>query len=218
MTEVSITIDHILEEPCEATSLTHGSEAERRGRLLRLGNHLDLLQQDVDVFHTWRHTHPDIHPDLFCADLFGANLSGIDLSNANLNYATLANARLNRVNLANARLNGANLVNARLNGAKLSGTNFIGADLDEANFIRTNLSSAKLSETNFNNAHFYYTTFAENDLNNVKRLETTIHDGPSTVNINSVVLPTDESVRNHFLRGVGFTETQTEYLPFLLIS
>ncbi len=28
----------MLEEPCEATSLTHGFEAERRGRLLRLGS------------------------------------------------------------------------------------------------------------------------------------------------------------------------------------
>ena len=35
---VSVTTDRILEEPCEATSLTHGFEAERRGRSLRLGN------------------------------------------------------------------------------------------------------------------------------------------------------------------------------------
>ncbi len=31
-------MDRTLEEPCEATSLTHGVEAERRGRLLRLGS------------------------------------------------------------------------------------------------------------------------------------------------------------------------------------
>src|SRR2546421_3828581 len=36
---VSITTDRMLEEPCEATSLMHGFEAERRGRPLRLGNH-----------------------------------------------------------------------------------------------------------------------------------------------------------------------------------
>jgi hypothetical protein len=35
---VSVTTDRMLEEPCEATSLTHGFEAERRGRPLRLGN------------------------------------------------------------------------------------------------------------------------------------------------------------------------------------
>jgi hypothetical protein len=30
-------IDRSIEEPCEVTSLTHGFEAERRGRPLRLG-------------------------------------------------------------------------------------------------------------------------------------------------------------------------------------
>ena len=29
--KVSVTTDRMLEEPCEATSLTHGFEAERRG-------------------------------------------------------------------------------------------------------------------------------------------------------------------------------------------
>ncbi len=36
-----MTIDRSIEEPCEAASLTHGFEAERRGRLLRLGSKLD---------------------------------------------------------------------------------------------------------------------------------------------------------------------------------
>jgi hypothetical protein len=40
---VSVTTDRILEEPCEVTSLTHGFEAERRGRPLRLGSGLHIL-------------------------------------------------------------------------------------------------------------------------------------------------------------------------------
>jgi hypothetical protein len=35
-----MTTDHSIEEPCEVTSLTHGFEAERRGRPLRLGSAL----------------------------------------------------------------------------------------------------------------------------------------------------------------------------------
>src|SRR5258708_23040199 len=35
---VSMTMNRSIEEPCEVTSLMHGSGAERRGRLLRLGN------------------------------------------------------------------------------------------------------------------------------------------------------------------------------------
>jgi hypothetical protein len=37
-----MTTDHSIEEPCEVTSLTHGFEAERRGRPLRLGSGLNL--------------------------------------------------------------------------------------------------------------------------------------------------------------------------------
>lgn len=36
-----MTIDRSIEEPCEVTSLMHGSGAERRGRPLRLGNKLE---------------------------------------------------------------------------------------------------------------------------------------------------------------------------------
>jgi hypothetical protein len=44
-----MTIDRSIEEPCEVTSLTHGFEAERRGRPLRLGNRRGL-SPDVRVF------------------------------------------------------------------------------------------------------------------------------------------------------------------------
>ena len=37
-----MTTDYSIEEPCEVTSLTHGFEAERRGRPLRLGSGLNL--------------------------------------------------------------------------------------------------------------------------------------------------------------------------------
>jgi len=35
-----MTTDRSIEEPCEVTSLTHGFEAERRGRPLRLGSRI----------------------------------------------------------------------------------------------------------------------------------------------------------------------------------
>ena len=37
-----MTTDRSIEEPCEVTSLTHGFEAERRGRPLRLGSGINL--------------------------------------------------------------------------------------------------------------------------------------------------------------------------------
>src|SRR2546425_5759461 len=72
---VSITTDRMLEEPCEATSLMHGFEAERRGRPLRLGNHLNMLKQGVKAWNQWRKEHVDIKPDLSGEDLYGLDFS-----------------------------------------------------------------------------------------------------------------------------------------------
>ena len=66
---VSVTTDCILEEPCEAISLTHGFEAERRGRPLRLGNQLDMLKQGVQAWNQWREKNSDINPNLIAAKL-----------------------------------------------------------------------------------------------------------------------------------------------------
>ena len=73
---VSVTTDRILEEPCEATSLTHGFEAERRGRSLRLGNQLDILKQGVKLWNEWREENSDIEIELLNADFNGAHLEG----------------------------------------------------------------------------------------------------------------------------------------------
>jgi TIR domain/Pentapeptide repeats (8 copies) len=96
------------------------------------------------------------------------------------------------------------------------------SDLNRANLSHASLSGANLNSTNLKDAdltqaHFIHTTFARVNLSEVKGLDTTSHTGPSSVDINSVILPHDESTRLYFLRGVGFTETQIEYLPSLLI-
>jgi transposase len=50
-----MTSDRSIEEPCEATSLTHGSEAERRGRPLRLGS--KLSPDGKHITFTAHHVH-----------------------------------------------------------------------------------------------------------------------------------------------------------------
>jgi hypothetical protein len=93
----------MLEEPCEVTSLTHGFEAERRGRLLRLGNHLDILNQGVNAWNTWREEHPGLRP----------NFQEADLRNTYLREANMTGeANLTRADLFQANLNGANLRSA----------------------------------------------------------------------------------------------------------
>ncbi len=150
-----------------------------------------------------------------------ANLSGAKLNSTNLSRAYLSSAKLNSTNLSNAYLNGAVLINTDLSGANLDSTSLSSAYLSGANLSGADLSSVTLNgavfkDANLNQARFAHTVFAWIDLSLVKGLETARHGGPSSVDINSVTLPHDEATRLHFLRGVGFTETQIEYLPSLL--
>jgi uncharacterized protein YjbI with pentapeptide repeats len=177
--------------------------------------------------------------DLSTADLSGANLERVHLSGANLSGANLSRANLSGADLSAGYLRGddshwaklrskfqKSLSGANLSGANLSGANLINADLrgaqlntanlSEASLYRANLSGANLSGADFTRSRFNHTIFEEVDLSTVQRLETAVHQGPSTVNINSVILPHDEPTRRNFLRGVGFTETQIDYLPSLL--
>ena len=126
--------------------------------------HLELLQQGVDVWNAWRQKKPStFRPDLFGASLSAAhlsfaNLSGADLSAAHLSFAKLSGADLSGADLSGANLfgadliwadlSGANLSRASLSGAVLSGANLSGANLSGANLSGANLSEAQLVETN----------------------------------------------------------------------
>ena len=184
------------------------------------------LERSVQEWNIWRQRNPEIRPWLSGADLSHLNLSSVDLSNtdmsntkffstnlrgANLSGANFLSAEFTFADLNGANLNGARLSDANLGYAKLDGVDFSNADLDSTNFKR-----AKLNDARFHQATFDATILAWVDLSSVKGLETTKHKGPSSLDLNSVILPHDESTRLHFLRGVGFTETRIEYLSSLL--
>jgi hypothetical protein len=108
-----------------------------------------------------------------------------------------------------AQLSGADLSKANLWGAQLSGANLIGADLSEGDLNGAALNGAQLSE-----AFIAYTTFGNNDLSEVKGLDTVRHRGPSTIGIDTIY-------RSHgkiplaFLRGAGVPENFIEYMGSL---
>jgi uncharacterized protein YjbI with pentapeptide repeats len=56
--------------------------------------HLQILQQGVEVWNAWLGQHTDIMPDLSGADLSAVDLSGATLINANLTRADLTRANL----------------------------------------------------------------------------------------------------------------------------
>jgi Pentapeptide repeats (8 copies) len=150
-----MTTDRILEEPCEATSLMHGFEAERRGRPLRLDNHLDILKQGVKVWNTWREENPDIYPDLSNADLYRADLRGAFLGSAEPGGANLSGANLCNADLRRANLSATDLTDANLNEARLNRVNLSHANLSRANLAWTLLSEADLGGANLTECSVY---------------------------------------------------------------
>jgi uncharacterized protein YjbI with pentapeptide repeats len=179
-------------------------------------NLVDANLSEANLTHTHLNDANLTRANLSNANLNRANFNYADLSRADLSDANLSEANLIYANLSNACLIRTNLIHAGLSLVNLRGAILIHADLSHAYLSGANLSFVNLDHVTFRETHFAETIFAGIDLNLVQALETAIHAGPSTININSVILPHNEQTRLHFLRGVGFTETQIEYLPSLL--
>jgi hypothetical protein len=92
-------------------------------------SHLDVLQQGVEAWNSWRERNPSIEPDLSKADLLEANLSGANLLGADLSRANLLGAHLSEAYLSGANLSGANLSDATLTRSALVKTKLTGATL-----------------------------------------------------------------------------------------
>jgi len=121
--------------------------------------HLEILNQGVEIWNKWRADNPTVNIDLMSANLFGVNLSGVDLhdadlrrtnlreanlSSANLSKAQLYRCNINRANLTNADLSDANLYRAYFGRADLSGANLSGADMQLSILVETKLEGAIL--------------------------------------------------------------------------
>jgi uncharacterized protein YjbI with pentapeptide repeats len=65
-----------------------------------------------------------------------------------------------------------------------------------------NLKGCDLSEANLSGARISGTTFADVDLSTVRGLESVIHDGPSTVGIDTIY-KSKGKIPDVFLRGCG---------------
>jgi uncharacterized protein YjbI with pentapeptide repeats len=167
--------------------------------------------------------------DLSGAHLYGAYLRQADLSEANLNEvdlceadlveanlagANLSGANLSRADLMSADLSGADLVHANLSMAALPGANLSGANLNEADLALANLSGTRLDGADLTGASINYTTFGKNDLSEVKGLETVQHNGPSTIDIDTIYY-SQGNIPLAFLRGAGVPDNFIEYMGSL---
>jgi len=138
------------------------------------------------------------------------DLQGEDLSGASLTRANLAGA-----NLSGANLHMADLRQANLNGTHLSAANLIGVNLRSADLIWANLGrGAKLVGADLTQANIGWTTFGDNDLSEVKGLETVRHEGPSMIGIDTIYR-SQGKIPQAFLRGAGVPENFVEYMGSL---
>jgi len=188
--------------------------------------HLDLLNLGVAQWNAWRkRNHGQIG-----LDLSGANLRGADLSNAHLNspypdmtqvhraHLTLTNlseAHLSGADLSGTDLNETNLRRADLSDANLSCASMARAYLDEADLSGADLRGADLNGANLRGANLRHarvgqTSLANMDLRATKGLAEIMHQGPSFVQLHTVLLPRDGSAL-HFLRGTGFPEVWIDF-------
>jgi hypothetical protein len=196
--------------------------------------HLAKIKEGVKAWNEWRKANPKIFPDLreavltsaglasadfsitdlSAADLNGANLTRADLYGAHLSGTHLGRAHLGRAYLDSADLSEANLREADLILAHLNGAHLDGADLSGAHLLSASLRGASLSGANVTDAGVGWTIFGDNDLSDVKGLETVRHRGPSTIGIDTIYR-SHGNIPLAFLRGAGVPDNFIEYMGSL---
>jgi len=198
--------------------------------------HLAILERGVAPWNQWREEHRDVCPDLSDAILQRAKLGGANLSRADLRKVDLREADLCRTKLSAARLQRAILYRADLGGsdlgeASVTQANLIGANLHEANLSAADLSGtllswailkgatlhgahldgANLRDADLMEARLRDTIFADVDLSAVKGLEMVVHEGPSTIGIDTIYQSRGK-IPEVFLRGCGVPENFIGYV------
>jgi hypothetical protein len=117
-----------------------------------------------------------------------------DLRNAYLREATLVGADLSAAVFDNANLYDANLSRANLSGANLRLTAFRRTELDR---------------TNFSGANSFFISVDDCDLRNALDLDSVIHQGPSTIGIDTIY-KSGGNIPESFLRGCGLEDWEIE--------
>jgi hypothetical protein len=174
--------------------------------------HLAKLKEGIKAWNEWRTANTQIvqqgadfeeaiikKADLSGADLSGADLRGADLTVADLSGVYSSAADFRKADLSGADLRWADMRAADLRWASLSGVDFTGAYLNRANLGKAQIMS---------------TTFGDNDLSDVKGLDTVQHNGPSTIGIDTIYR-SQGKIPLAFLRGAGVPENFIEYMGSL---
>jgi TIR domain-containing protein/pentapeptide repeat protein len=192
--------------------------------------HLARLKEGMLAWNQWRKGNREVIPDLSMANLTGARLTGVDLSRVDLSRANLFGAHLTDTDLTDADLTDVDLTVAHLSGAHLTkadftdanltrahltGTDLTDADLTRAHLSRVDLTGARLSGAHLSRARIGWTTLGGIDLSVVHGLDTIIHEGPSTIGIDTL-FRSHGNIPEVFLRGAGVPDDFITYIKSLV--
>ncbi|MCF8065046.1 MAG: toll/interleukin-1 receptor domain-containing protein [Desulfarculaceae bacterium] len=166
--------------------------------------HVEILKQGVEVWNEWREENPNVRPDLA-----GVGVTGKRLDRVNFRNASLINANFNSSELFQADFRRANLARTNLSWTFLNEADLRGADL-----IKTDLSWSLVSDARFEFARIAYTTLAAMDLSKVRGLNSTVHDGPSAIDL-LTIYKSKGKIPESFLRGCGVPEDFINLIPSL---
>jgi uncharacterized protein YjbI with pentapeptide repeats len=186
--------------------------------------HLEILKKGVEAWNRWRQRNPEVVPDLRGAKLIAADFHGAHLEYAAFGWANLERANLSGADLSKADLHDAGLVMADLRDANLSAARLAGANLRWTNLARTNLRRADfrvvdlydvdLSEASVEGLKMRGTFVADVDLSVAKGLESVLHEGPSSIGIDTIYRSKGR-IPEVFLRGAGVPENFIAYMKSL---
>ncbi len=99
--------------------------------------------------------------------------------------------------------------------ANLIRANLISTDFSRANLIYANFSEAYLRNASFDQATLWETVFARTDLTEVKGLESCIHNGPSSLGIETF-FKSAGTIPQTFLRGCGVPDQSITFARSLI--
>jgi hypothetical protein len=166
---------------------------------------LAILKKGVESWNAWRRENPYVMPDLSEADLIAADLGGANLRRSNLRRANLGGADLSGADLSSANLRRVDFFRSNLRKADLIAADLGGADVREVDLREADLETATIG----------YSSFGDVDLSQVKGLETVIHQGPSSIGIDTIY-KSGGRIPESFLRGAGVPEEFIVYMRSLV--
>ncbi|HET6423226.1 MAG TPA: toll/interleukin-1 receptor domain-containing protein [Planctomycetaceae bacterium] len=144
---------------------------------------------------------------LYQCNLADAHLWDSDLSYSRFDQTNCSNAKFTRAIAHAARwsasvFDGCDFFRATLGHTDLSHSSFVGADFRYGDLQVAKLHNTALARAQMNCTQFYLTSFSNVDLSEVQGLEEALHNGPSTVGIDTLAQSAGK-IHPSFLQGCG---------------